>query len=165
MYSPLIWPKKGWIRKLFVFLIFFSGTFFLKNLVWTQFWRPGTWTFGFLVENYIYSLIPRSKLVSSGQNTAKLMLYAFSVNVGFYKTGFWLFPGVLEGLGSSGRLIGTISTYPGTYRCLWSRVKPKKRRGNCLPSTVAYQNDFMMPCCGQTRRSIRLKVQRLFQCE
>ena len=28
--------------------------------------------------------------------------------------GFWLFPGILEGLGSSGRLVGTISAYPGT---------------------------------------------------
>ena len=33
------------------------------------------------------------------------------------KTGVWLFPRVLEGLASSGRLIGTISTYPGTYKC------------------------------------------------
>ena len=30
------------------------------------------------------------------------------------KTGVLLFPGVLEGLGSSGSLVGTISTYPGT---------------------------------------------------
>ena len=30
---------------------------------------------------------------------------------------FVFFPGVLEGLGSSGRLIGTISTYPGTCKC------------------------------------------------
>ena len=29
------------------------------------------------------------------------------------------FPGVLEGLGSSGRLVGTISAYPGTPPTLW----------------------------------------------
>ena len=40
-------------------------------------------------------------------------------HVGFYKTDVWLFPGVLEGLGSSGRLVGTISTYLGTYKCPW----------------------------------------------
>ena len=34
-------------------------------------------------------------------------------NVGFNNSGFWLFPWVLEGLGRSGRLVGTISTYPG----------------------------------------------------
>ena len=28
--------------------------------------------------------------------------------------GFWLSPGVLDGLGSSGGLVGIISTYPGT---------------------------------------------------
>ena len=41
---------------------------------------------------------------------------------GLYKTGVWLFPGVLEGLESSGRLIGSMSTYPGTYECPGSRV-------------------------------------------
>ena len=29
---------------------------------------------------------------------------------------FWLFPGVLEGLGNSGRLVGSISTLPGTFK-------------------------------------------------
>ena len=42
---------------------------------------------------------------------------------------FCLFPGVLEGLGSSGRLIGSISTYPGTYKCAWSRVMAKNPPG------------------------------------
>ena len=32
--------------------------------------RPGTWKFGFLVENYPYSLLPRSKLDDPGQNTS-----------------------------------------------------------------------------------------------
>ena len=41
--------------------------------------------------------------------------YFFLEIFGFKNSGFWLFPGVLEGLGSSGRLVGTISTYPGTY--------------------------------------------------
>ena len=51
--------------------------------------------------------------------------------------GFGLFPGVLEGLGSSGRLIGSIPTYPGTYKSWWSRVMAKKPAGDCfLASTV-----------------------------
>ena len=53
-----------------------------------------------------------------GSNSAiqvKILQILFSVKVWFYKTGFGLFPWVLEGLGSSGRLVGTISTYPGTY--------------------------------------------------
>ena len=35
------------------------------------------------------------------------------------KTLFFCFPEVLEALGSSGRLVGTISTYPGTYKSPW----------------------------------------------
>ncbi len=38
-------------------------------------------------------------------------------SVGFKNLGCWLFPGVLEGLGSSGKLVRTISTYPGTCKC------------------------------------------------
>ena len=47
----------------------------------------------------------------------KLIMFSYFVLEisGFKNSGFGLFPGVLEGLGSSGRLIGTISTYPGTY--------------------------------------------------
>ena len=52
---------------------FFWGTFFVKNLVWTPFLRPGTWKIGFLVENYVYSLIPRSKLDDLGPNTSKFI--------------------------------------------------------------------------------------------
>ena len=44
-------------------------------------------------------------------------------------TGFWLLFGVLEGLGSSGRLIGSISTYPGTYKSPWSLVMVKNPEG------------------------------------
>ena len=32
-------------------------------------------------------------------------------------TVFWLSPGALEGSGSSGKLVGSISTYPGTCQC------------------------------------------------
>jgi len=35
--------------------------------------HPGTKKIGFLVENYIYSLIPRSKLANPGQNIRKLI--------------------------------------------------------------------------------------------
>ena len=49
------------------------------------------------------------------------MLY----NFGFQNVDFLLFPGVLEGLGSSGRLVGTISTCPGTCKCPCSRVIAK----------------------------------------
>ena len=42
---------------------------------------------------------------------------------------FLAFPRVREGLGRSGRLIGTISTYPGTYKCPWSRVMAKDPGG------------------------------------
>ena len=55
---------------------------------------------------------------------------------GFYKTGFGLFPGVLEGSGSSGRLVGSISTYPGSNKCPWSRVVPPNPP--FLPSTVCF---------------------------
>ena len=58
--------------------------------------------------------------------------YLFLKHIGFYITGFWFFPGVLEGLGSAGRLIGTISTYPGTYKCPWSRVIVKNPPGGIL---------------------------------
>ena len=36
--------------------------------------RPGTEQFGFLVENYPYGLIPRSKLANPGQNIMKVIL-------------------------------------------------------------------------------------------
>ena len=35
----------------------------------------------------------------------------------------------MEGLGSSGRLVGSISTYPGTYTCPWSRVMAQNPGG------------------------------------
>ena len=35
----------------------------------------------------------------------------------------------MEGLGSSGRLVGSISTYRGTYKCPWSEAMAKKLGG------------------------------------
>ena len=46
----------------------------------------------------------------------------FSIIFRAQKLRLLAFPGVLEGLGSSGGLVGTISTYPGAYKCPWSRV-------------------------------------------
>ena len=54
----------------------------------------------------------------------------FLKHVGLNNVGFWLFPRVLEGLGSSGGLVGTISTYPGTYECPGSRVMAKNILSN-----------------------------------
>ena len=45
--------------------------------------------------------------------------YLFLESMGFKNYGFLLSPGVLEGLGSSGDLVGTISTYPGTLHGLF----------------------------------------------
>ena len=39
----------------------------------------------------------------------------------------------MEGLGSSGRLVGSISTYPGTYKCPWSGVMAKNPGGEGPP--------------------------------
>ena len=63
-------------------------------------------------------------------NSLKLFYYFMFVlyKFGYDITGFWLFPSVSEGLGSSRRLAGTISTYPGTYTCPWSRVTAKNPR-------------------------------------
>ena len=36
----------------------------------------------------------------------------------------------MEGLGSSGSLVGSISTYPGTYKCPGSRVMAKNPGGD-----------------------------------
>ena len=42
-----------------------------------------------------------------------------SENVWFWIAGFGQFPEVKEGLESSGRLVGIISTYPGTSPTVW----------------------------------------------
>ena len=46
----------------------------------------------------------------------------FSVKRLVLNVGFWLSPEVLEGSGSSGELVGIMSTYPGTFKSTWSRV-------------------------------------------
>ena len=61
---------------------------------------------------------------------------------GFYMTGFWLVPGIMEGLGRSGRLVGSISTYPGTYKCPGSRVMAKNLPGGNLFYRVRYIRPF-----------------------
>ena len=69
--------------------------------------------------------------------------YFFYKKIGFYVTGVWLFPGVLEGLGSSGKLVETISTDPGTYLCPESRVMTKNSRGQLFrPGTVCPSKRF-----------------------
>ena len=55
---------------------------------------------------------------------------------------FWTFPRVLEGLKSSGKLVGFISTYPGTSPTSWCRVLAKKPPGAGLqtcPGKNAYE--------------------------
>ncbi len=56
----------------------------------------------------------------------------FSVTLGVLKRKLLAFPGVLEGLGSSRGLVGTISTYPGTYKCPGAQVMAKNPRGDCF---------------------------------
>ena len=48
----------------------------------------------------------------------------------------------MEGLGSSGRLVGSISTYPGTYKCPGSLVMAKNPGGG----------DFFLPCTYETEK-------------
>ena len=64
-----------------------------------------------------------------GINTVN-MFFVFLCNFEFYINEFGLFPGVLEGLGSSGRLIGSFSTYPGSCQCPWSRVMTENPGGD-----------------------------------
>ena len=47
-------------------------------------------------------------------------------NIGFKNSGLLLEFRVLEGLGSSGRLVGRISTYPGTSPTLWHNIVGNK---------------------------------------
>jgi len=62
--------------------------------------------FGLYVKNYPYGQSPKSKIDQPGQNMRNFILYQIS---GSRTMGFWLFPELLAGLGSSGRLVGTIS--------------------------------------------------------
>jgi hypothetical protein len=51
-------------------MFFIRYVFPNKNSFWMKELRPGTEQSGFLVKNYVYSLIPRSKLADPGQNTS-----------------------------------------------------------------------------------------------
>jgi len=79
--------------------------------------HPGASNIGFLVEKYLCILIPRSKLANPSENTSTyyIYIYIYVYFVRDLKTVVWLSPEILKGLGSSGRLMGSISTYPGTY--------------------------------------------------
>ena len=64
--------------------------------------------------------------VAAVQNVATLFLVIFLYLIEIQMTVFWLFFMVLVGLGSSGRLIGSVSTYPGTHKSPRSGVLAKK---------------------------------------
>ena len=66
---------------------------------------------------------------SQGPGLIRFFSLKLPEKIGFSNSGFWLFPGVLEGLGSSGRLVGTMFTYPGTYKCPVSRVMAQNPPG------------------------------------
>ena len=79
---------------------------------------------------HMHSIIMHSTCKHNTAQTNKGMCSLFVIlNNGIYIPFVWLFPGVLEGLGSSGRLVGIISTYPGTYKCPGSRVMTKNHPG------------------------------------
>ena len=59
--------------------------------------RPGTWKFGFLVENYVYGLIPRSQLVDPGQNTSNVILLSFSLVFLIFSNVFSVFQNWCKG--------------------------------------------------------------------
>ena len=62
--------------------------------------------------------------------------------------GFWRFRRVLEELGSSGRLVGSIPTYPGTCKCRWSRVVAKN-----LPGGFSIEYGIIINMCKWEIRS------------
>ena len=59
--------------------------------------------------------LPKPSRTPGKSQTPELLNPIFSRKNRVLKLRFLIFPGVLEGLGSSGDLVGTISTYPGTY--------------------------------------------------
>ena len=93
----------------------FIGIVLLKCWVWMKEFSSFDLRFGFYVNNYKYGQSSRSQLAHPGQNVRK-----FIKNI-----GFWLSPEVLEGLVSSERVAGTVSTHPGTSPTLRSRVMAK----------------------------------------
>ena len=68
--------------------------------------RPGTSKIGFLVKNYPYGLIPRSKLANPGQHTSTLILIILYNNFEFKNSGLTLEFRFLVGIGRSGVMIG-----------------------------------------------------------
>jgi hypothetical protein len=80
------------------------------------------------------------------------------------KLRFLVFLEVLQGFWRSGRLVGTISTYPGTSPTLWSRVMVKNHLGETVSSAYgmyicAYIYIYVCICIGgwgvsPTRKSI-----------
>ena len=56
----------------------------------------------------------RKKLKSSGLEPEMFKKHSGNFPFGFKNQGFWFFLRVLEGLGRSGGLVGTISIYTGT---------------------------------------------------
>ena len=71
---------------------------------------------------------------------------SFLKTIGFYKVRFGRFPGVLEGVGSSGKLVGRIPIYPGIYKCPGSRVMAKNPGGNFV---YRLRYAFDDPICSQ----------------
>ena len=78
----------------------------------------------------------------------------------FQNVGFWQFLEVQKGSESSRKLVGVISTYPGTSPTLWCRVMAKSPGGMRLPSTVATEIQWSIICCKKkvTAVSLALKV-------
>ena len=75
----------------------------------------------------------------------------------------------MEGLGSSGRLVGSISTYPGTYKCPWSRVMAKNPGGAffssvyvmILAQVIKGPYDYLMNLIKTVYESLRLPYKAL----
>ena len=64
----------------------------------------------------------------------------FIENFRLTNSDFLLSPEVLEGLGSSGRLVGSISTYPGTCQYPWSRFLARFGSENTAYSSTGTGN-------------------------
>ena len=61
--------------------------------------------------------------------TKKLIALVLYIKCRVLYNGFRFFPGILEVLGSSGRLIGLISTYPDISPTVWLRVMAQNPGG------------------------------------
>ncbi len=81
--------------------------------VWMKEFNIFDLRFGFYVKNYLHGKFPRSKIDHPGQDMRILISYNI---LGSKTKVFAFFPEVLEGLGRSGRLVGTVSTCKGIDR-------------------------------------------------